>query len=280
MPEANPHRPTVEWGGVGVVMTRSSDRCNSSGQVVAQSVAAFADTLVDDFDMVELLDQLMAACLDLLGVRAAGILLVDSANRLEVAGSSNADSRLLELFQLESKGGPCIDAVRSGRALSITDPVEIDRRWPDFGSAARSLGYSAVYALPMRFGEDTIGALNLFDAGRPPISDHDRHVAQALADVASIGVLQQRSLTRAMTLADQLRLALDTRIAVEQAKGLIAEYAGVDMGVAFEAIRRFARHHRLKIAAVAESLVARELDPATILSSRHTADQGDDATSV
>jgi GAF domain-containing protein len=249
-------------------MTQSSDRCNSSGHVVEQSVAALADTLIDDFDLVELLDRLMAACLSLLEVRAAGILLVNSDQTLEVAASSNADSRLIEVFQLESNAGPCVDVVRTGRALSITDAEEIDRRWPEFGRAVRSVGYSAVYALPMRFDKETIGALNLFDADKPPLSDHDRGLAQALADVASIGVLQQRSLTRALTLAEQLRLALDTRIAVEQAKGLVAEYAGVDMGVAFEAIRRFSRHHRLKLAVVAESLVARELDPGRIIPAR------------
>jgi GAF domain-containing protein len=239
---------------------------HATGQAVeiAQSFVSLADALVDDFDVVELLDRLVRSCVDLLGVDAAGILLLNRDRVLEVVASSDEASRFMEVFQLESHSGPCVDAVLTGRPVVVTNQAEIEQRWPSFGSAVARVGYSAVYALPMRLRKETIGALNLFNSA-PVLHDFDAQVAQALADVATIGIVQQRSLTRASLLAEQLQLALNTRISVEQAKGVLAEYGGVDMGTAFEAIRAFAREHRVKLSAVARQLVMRELDPAQVI---------------
>jgi GAF domain-containing protein len=235
---------------------------------VARSFVALADTLVDDFDVVELLDRLVADCVDLLEVSAAGILLLNRDRRLEVVASSDETSRLMEVFQLESHSGPCIDAVRTGRSVVVTDEAELTRRWPPFAAAVAGVGYTAVYALPLRLRSETIGALNLFLAVAEPLSEFDQELAQALADVATIGILQHRSVSRAAALADQLQLALNTRISVEQAKGVLAEFGGVDMGAAFEALRAFARAHQQKLSAVAQSLVSRELDPARVVPAR------------
>ena len=247
----------------------SDERYTSERAIqVAQSFVALADTLVDDFDVVELLDRLVADCVDLLDVRAAGILLLNGDRNLEVVASSDETSRLMEVFQLESHAGPCVEAVRSGQAVSVADSQELARRWPSFAAALAEVGYSAVYALPMRLRTETIGAVSLFLAGTPPLSDFDERLAQALADVATIGILQHRSVERASILAGQLQLALNTRIAVEQAKGVLAEYGGVDMGAAFEALRNYARSHRSKISGVARQLVNRELDPGVVIAPR------------
>lgn len=234
---------------------------------VAQSFVALADTLVDDFDVAELLDRLVTTCVDLLEISAAGILLLNRERTLEVVASSDEASRLMEVFQLESHSGPCVDAVRTGRPVAVSDPAELARRWPPFATAVAQVGYTTVHALPLRVRNETVGALNLFLTDGS-LSTFDRDLAQALADVATIGILQQRSATRASVLADQLQLALNTRISVEQAKGILAEFGGVDMGVAFEALRGYARANQEKLTAVARSLVSRELDPARVVPAR------------
>jgi GAF domain-containing protein len=251
-------------------MTDQNDGQQTSRQavLVAQSFVALADTLVDDFDVVELLDRLVTDCVNLLDVDAAAILLINTDRVLEVVASSNEASRLMEVFQVESHSGPCVEAVQTGERVSIVDPAELRRRWPAFGSAVAEGGYSAVYALPMRLRNEKIGALNLFNSGKAPLSEFDNRLAQALADVATIGILQQRTLTRASTLAEQLQLALNTRISVEQAKGVIAEYGGVDMGAAFEALRSFARNNHLKLSSVSQALISREIQPSRIIAGR------------
>jgi GAF domain-containing protein len=200
----------------------SDHRIGTQAVMVAHSFIALADTLVDDFDVVELLDRLVADCVDLLDVSAAGILLLNQDRILEVVASSDEASRLMEVFQLESRSGPCVDAVLTGEPVAVTDPSEIQRRWPAFGRAVGAVGYSAVYAVPMRLREETIGALNLFNAGKPMLSDFDRRLAQGLADIATIGILQQRSIHRSSLLAENLQRALNTRIVVEQAKGVLS----------------------------------------------------------
>jgi GAF domain-containing protein len=246
-----------------------ADRHTSPQAVlVAQRFVALADTLVDDFDVVELLDRLVTDCVDLIDVSAAGILLQNNNRVLEVVASSDEASRLMEVFQLESHSGPCVEAVRTGQPVTITNRAELARRWPAFASAVGEVGYSAVYALPLRLRRDTIGALNIFLTSPEPLSEDDVRLAQAFADVATIGILQQRTVTRASLLAEQLQLALNTRISVEQAKGVLAEYGGVEMGVAFEALRTFARARRTKLGTVAHQLVSREIDPAEVIPAR------------
>jgi GAF domain-containing protein len=236
--------------------------------LVAQSFVALADTLVDDFDVVELLDRLVADCVSLVGVDAAAILLVGRDRHLEVVASSNEASYLMELFQLESRSGPAVEAVQTGESVSITDLDQLRHVWPGFARAIEAVGFSAVYALPMRLREQTIGALTLFSSTQPELSVFDRRLAQALADVATIGILQHQSASRASVLVEQLQLALNTRISVEQAKGVVAEFGGVDMGAAFEAIRDFARNNRLKLSSAAAALVSRELDPGRVIRQR------------
>lgn len=251
-------------------MTEDHETHDTSEQavLVAQSFVALADTLVDDFDVVELLDRLVADCVNLMGVDAAGILLLNRNGHLEVVASSNEASHLMEVFQLESRTGPCVEAVHTGERVSITDIEQLRASWPAFSRAIEQVGFSAVYALPMRLRDEKIGALNLFNSTQPPLSEFDHRLAQALADVATIGILQQRTVSRASVLVEQLQLALNTRISVEQAKGVIAEFGGVDMGVAFEAIRGFARERRVKLSTVAQELTTRQLAPGEVIAER------------
>ena len=236
--------------------------------LVAQSFVALADTLVDDFDVVELLDRLVADCVTLIGVDAAAILLMNRDRNLEVVASSNEASYLMEVFQLESRSGPCVEAVQTGEPVSIRDIEQLRSRWPAFARAIEGQGFSAVYALPMRLRDEKIGALNLFNSSQPPLSEFDSRLAQALADVATIGILQHRMVSRSSVLVEQLQLALNTRISVEQAKGVIAEYGGVDMGFAFDAIRSYSRTNRIKLSSVAEALIRRELAPIEVIKPR------------
>jgi GAF domain-containing protein len=236
--------------------------------LVAQSFVALADTLVDDFDVVELLDRLVADCVSLVGVDAAAILLMGRDRQLDVVASSNEASYLMDVFQLESRSGPSVEAVQTGDAVSITDVEQLRHAWPAFARAIEAVGFSAVYALPMRLREQKIGALTLFNSAQPALSVFDRRLAQALADVATIGILQHQSASHTSVLVEQLQLALNTRISVEQAKGVIAEFGGVDMGAAFEAIRDFARGNSLKLSSAAASLVSRELDPGRVIRAR------------
>jgi GAF domain-containing protein len=240
------------------VTTRSRE------QVLAETFVMLADTLVDDYDVVDLLDGLVASCVDLLGVTAAGLLLDDQKGHLAVVASSSEETRLLEIFQLQNNEGPCLDCVRTGTAVTIDDLTVERARWPLFVPAALSAGFRSVAALPLRLREHVIGGLNLFDGRVAAVPTEDRRLAQALADVATIGILQQRSAHRSTRVAEQLQHALNSRVVIEQAKGMLAERNGQSLESAFGALRRHARNHNLKLTDVAFSVVRGDLDPAVV----------------
>lgn len=246
----------------------SEDQASSSGagardreQAVTEMFVTFADTLVDDFDVVEMLDQLVHACVRLLDVSAAGLLLDDQRGRLSLVASSSEETRLLEVFQLQNNQGPCLDAVRDRKIVTSSD-LEADReRWPVFVPEALAAGFRSVTAVPMRLRDDIIGGLNMFSDRVRPLGVADRRLAQAMADAATIGILQQRAAHRTTVLAEQLQHALNSRVTIEQAKGVLAERHGITMDVAFQSLRRFARDRNLKLYAVASGVVLGELDP-------------------
>jgi transcriptional regulator with GAF, ATPase, and Fis domain len=216
--------------------------------------------MVDDYDVVDLLDQLVNACVHVLGVTAAGLLLDDQQGNLALVASTSQETRLLELFVLQNNEGPCMDCVRTGAAVTSDDLAHDLDRWPAFVPAARGAGFHSAAAVPMRLREQTIGGLGLFLDLPQPIPATSRRLAQALADVATIGILQQRSLHHSHVLSEQLQGALTSRITIEQAKGVLAERNDLTMAAAFDALRRHARDHNLKLTDVATAVVTGRID--------------------
>ncbi|SDM47912.1 GAF and ANTAR domain-containing protein [Allokutzneria albata] len=211
-----------------------------------------ADTMVADYDVVDLMHRLATHCVALLPVAAAGLLLTDEQGALRLVASSNEQAHLLELFQLETdQAGPCLEAFHSSRPIMVVDLARDGGRWPAFAAETRRQGYQAVFALPMRLREMTIGALNLFGAKSIPLSEGDQRLGQALADVATIGILQQRALTRSETVIEQLQGALSSRIVIEQAKGILAALGGIDVSAAFVVLRDHARRNSLRMSELA-----------------------------
>jgi transcriptional regulator with GAF, ATPase, and Fis domain len=222
---------------------------------LAQRFVSLADTLVDDYDVVEVLDGLMATCLDLLEVDEAGLLLNDAQGKLQRVASSSEEARLLELLQVQTREGPCFESVQTGLAVAVPDIHGSRSRWPTFAARAASEGFRSVYAFPLRLRSSTIGSLNLFGARPDTLDDEARVIAKALADVATIGILQQRSIHRTSLLAENLQRALNTRIVVEQAKGILSERGSLPMDATFAVLRSYARSHNLKLSDLAHSVV-------------------------
>ena len=225
--------------------------------LLAQRFVALADTLVEDFDIVELLDGLMKTSLELLDVDEAGLLLLDKTNRLQLVASSSESARMLELLQLNERSGPCVDVVHSGRPVVVDDLHEgrISASWPRFTRNAIAHELSSVYAFPLRLRHEVIGGLNLFGRRTHLLDADARVVAQSLADIATIGIMHQRAIERSTYIAESLQTALNTRIVIEQAKGALAERGKVPMDVAFELLRRYARAHQRRLGDVARDVV-------------------------
>jgi transcriptional regulator with GAF, ATPase, and Fis domain len=233
---------------------------------LADVFVTLADTLVNGFDLVGFFDDLAAACVDLLDVSAAGLMLVDPGGRLRVLASSSEQSRMLELLEIQNDEGPCLDCYRAGQPVLVDDLTADARRWPTFAVEAARVGFGAAYALPMRLRDETIGALNLFHHSANAVSEAAIRLGQAFADVATIGILQHRAIQRGADLADQLQTALNSRLTIEQAKGVLAEREQVDMAAAFEQLRRHARRTRQKLSDVAAAVVAGTLTSAELTS--------------
>ncbi len=225
----------------------------------ARALVELADTLVADFDVVELLTRLADRCVDVLDVAAAGLMVAGTDGDLRVMASSSEAMRILELFELQSKEGPCLDCYRSGKPDVNEDLALANGRWPLFADQALAAGFRSVHALPMRLRGTVIGALNLFRAGAGDMQSADVEAAQALADVATIAILQHRATLEAQVLNQQLRNALNSRIVIEQAKGMVAERANLDMEQAFSALRKHARNHNLRLVDVAEAVIGGSL---------------------
>ncbi|MEV5632021.1 GAF and ANTAR domain-containing protein [Micromonospora tulbaghiae] len=222
---------------------------------LADVFVEMADTLVDDFDVIEFLQGLTERCVELLGVSAAGLLLADKRVTLRVVAASSERTRLLELFQLQTGQGPCLDCFNSGQPVSAADLTLATARWPRFSAAAAEVGFAAVHAFPMRLRSEVIGALSLFDV-RPGAVDQDRlRIARALADVATIGLLQHRAIHERDIVTEQLQTALNSRVLIEQAKGVLAERLQVDVGQAFAMLRDGARSRNRRLSELAQAIV-------------------------
>jgi GAF domain-containing protein len=225
-----------------------------------------ADTLVDDFDVVDLLTLLADRCVQALDVAAAGLMVASAEGELRVVASSSDAMRLLELFEVQAEEGPCPECFRTGEPVVNQRLEATGHLWPRFAPRALDAGFQSVHALPMRLRHRTIGALNLFRTDAGALDEADVSIAQAFADVATIAILQHRAAAEAQAINEQLTGALNSRIDIEQAKGMIAERTGLDMDQSFNRLRRHARNHNLRLADVARAvinatLVAEALDP-------------------
>jgi GAF domain-containing protein len=234
-------------------MTREAD--------VVQSLVEIADTLVDDYDVIDMLTGLADRCVNLLGISAAGVMLASPAGMLELAASSSEAMRLLELFELQSEEGPCLDAFRTGEHVEHEILNAATGRWPLFSAAALDAGFLSASALPLRLRENTLGALNLLSVTPAPLSQADAIVARAFADLATLSIVQHRASTEAQRLNSQLSDALTSRIVIEQAKGVVSERAGIGLADAFTLLRAFARTNNLRLTAVARAAIDGTLDP-------------------
>jgi GAF domain-containing protein len=228
---------------------------------VSEAFVALADTLVDDYDVIDLLDQLVAHCVALLAADAAGLLLRDARRQLRVAAASSDDAQTMELLQMQAEEGPCVEAYRSVTQVRIPDLAAVADRWPRWVAAVTEFGaFASVHAIPLRLRGQAIGALNLFHHNPGPLPESDLALAQALADVATIGILSERAIRRGEIVNEQLQTALNSRVIIEQAKGVLSQKLDVKMDEAFDRLRRYSRANNLRLAEVARRTVEGELD--------------------
>jgi len=224
--------------------------------LLSDTFVDLADTMVADFDVIDFLHMLTDRSVQLFAASAAGVVLADPRGDLRVAAASSEKAGLLELFQLQNDQGPCLECFRTGRPVTAADLADQAQRWPRFAHAALQAGFRTVEALPMRL-RDHIGALNLFRAEPGPFEAADLRIAQALADVATIGLLHERNVRHRETVAEQLQAALNSRVVIEQAKGKLAERRGIDMDRAFTMLREYARSTNQHLTDVARDFVIR-----------------------
>jgi transcriptional regulator with GAF, ATPase, and Fis domain len=224
-------------------------------QLVAEAFVEMADTLVDDFDLMDFLHRVTVRCADVLGVSAAGLLLTDQRGALRVVAASTEQTRLLELLQIQTDEGPCPECFHTGRPVAVANLSAAADRWPRFVAEARQIGFGSAHAMPMRLRSDIIGALNLFNTRPGTLPDRTLHLGQALADVATIALLQARAIGYRDTLAEQLQTALNSRIIIEQAKGVIAERRQLDVDSSFTLLRNAARSSNRRLSDLARAIV-------------------------
>ena len=247
-------RPVTALGGVGV----------ADSELLARTFVALADSLVDVYDPVGFLHSLASRCVSLFGAAEAGVMLTDQRGGLQVLASSSERMRLLELFELQSEEGPCLDSHRHGERVDAASLEESQNRWPRFAPAALDSGFCSVLALPMRLRSDRIGALNLFLVEPGELAESDLSAAQAFADVATVGILHDRSVREAYVLSEQLQTALQTRAVIEQSKGVLAEQAQVDVDEAFHRLHHYARAHHQRLDEVARAVISGKLSATDI----------------
>ena len=220
-----------------------------------------ADTLVADFDLIEFLHSVAAHATDITGGAAAGVMLTGGDGTLHHVGASSEDARHLELFQIQNAEGPCLDCFRTGQPVVVPDLALARDRWPSFVPRALAAGMASVHAFPMRLRDQVIGGLNIFQTQRRELGDEDVRVLQALADMATIALIQEQSVSRAELLTEQLQAALNSRIVVEQAKGAVARTFDVTVEQAFELLRTYSRSSRRRLTDVAHEVVTSERGP-------------------
>jgi GAF domain-containing protein len=233
-------------------------------QRIVETFVELADTMVDDFDVIEFLHRVVDRCVELLDCAEAGLLLADAAGALRVMASSSERAEALELLQSQNDEGPCFDCFHAGAVVFSEDIAEDVRRWPTFAPAAIERGFHSVQAVPMRVRGETVGALNLFRADAGRLAEPDVPLSQGLADLAAVALMQERVVRESRGVVAQLQGALRSRVVIEQAKGVLAERADIGVDAAFVRLRAYARHHNRRLSDVAHELIDGRLDPVAL----------------
>jgi len=243
--------------------------------LVSEAFVAVADTLVDDYDVIELLDRLVGYTVALLAADAAGILLGDARTELRVVASSSEDAQVMELLALQAGDGPCLECFQNVAPISVADLAEAAERWPAFTAQVSARGaFRSVHALPLRLRGQPIGVLSLFHHTPGALPAADLALGQALADVATIGILSERAIRSGEVLSEQLQTALNSRVIIEQAKGVLANRGGITMDAAFDRMRRHARQHNVRLVELARQVAAGEVDLNLVLAAPLPAPKG------
>jgi GAF domain-containing protein len=213
--------------------------------------------LVAGYDLMEFLHTLAERCVELLGVDAAGLLLADSRDVLRLVAASTEQARVVELFQIQNDEGPCLDCFRSGQVVIVSDirAEQAAARWPRFAAAAQEMGFAGVHAIPMRLRDQVIGTLNLFRSAPNGLDPAVARAARALVDVATVGILQERAVRQQEVVAGQLQVALNSRVMIEQAKGILAERLEMTPDEAFILLRNFSRSHNYGLTQLAGDVI-------------------------
>ena len=232
-----------------------------SAERLTRVFVELADTLVDEFDALDLLHTLAERSVELLRADAAGVIVTDQRDRLQVVASTSDQAQLLELFELQSAGGPCLESFTTGRAVANVALDEAQDRWPRFTAASVTSGYRSTSAFPLRLRSRVIGAINLYSVEHTVLDDDELAVAHALADVATIGLLQERSVRQSELVAEQLQTALNSRVLIEQAKGVLLGRAGVTTEQAFALMRGHSRRTSTPLREVAAAVIDGSLEP-------------------
>jgi len=236
-------------------------------QAVSAALVELADTLVVDFDIADFLHTIAVRCVELLDVHAAGVMVSDQRGHLRMMASSSERAHLVELFEVESDEGPCVESFTTGQPVSDTDLSVVDTRWAQFSHRAGQAGFAAVHAVPMRLRDEVIGVLNLFSIQTGSLTADDAFLGRALANVTTIGLLQQRAINHRDMVAEQLQGALNSRVVIEQAKGVLFERLKLDMHDAFGMLRSYARRTNRRLSDVARDVIEDRLDTAVLLPS-------------
>jgi transcriptional regulator with GAF, ATPase, and Fis domain len=242
------------------------DQVEEPNRSLVDTIADLVDTIVTDFDVTEVFYRLVDTAVEVVDADQAGLLLVDKTGELGIAAATSASTRLVELLQIQAKEGPCFDAFRTGEPVR-SGPLgaeDAQTAWPEFAPMALSAGFHSVVAVPMRWRDTSLGSLNLFRIEPGETTDRDIVAARALADLTTIAIVQSQAVDGAHELIDQLQTALDTRVSIEQAKGIVAEYGKLDVEAAFERIRGHARSSNVRLSELAEKIISGEVDVETL----------------
>jgi GAF domain-containing protein len=237
---------------------------------LTHAFVSIANSMADGVDVVELLSGLTRDCAQLLDIASAGLLLADPHGGLHVLAASSEPTRELEIFQVQREQGPCVECYRTGQPVNVDDVSREADRWPDFVAAALAAGFASIHTVPLRLRETVLGALGLFGSHTGFLTDDDLALAQALAHVASIAIVADKAASDQVTINHQLQTALDSRVVIEQAKGVLAQLGDLDMNQSFSVLRRYARDHNERLSDLARQVVTREIPAEELLAHAQT----------